>query len=128
VVRTKTKYKLKANCRLQLRFYLQSYMDYWTHEKCLETNSLTPLATMTSKKDLECRIMLKDLMLNQKLLLDVSNRHRLNAINLSDEKRLVFEEDDATETSVVAVVGEEEEKKDEETKSVNNINDVSMNE
>ena len=83
---------------------------------------------MTSKKDLECRIMLKDLMLNQKLLLDVSNRHRLNAINLSDEKRLVFEEDDATETSVVAVVGEEEEKKDEETKSVNNINDVSMNE
>ena len=44
VVRTKTKYKLKANCRLQLRFYLQSYMDYWLHEKCLETKNVVSMA------------------------------------------------------------------------------------
>jgi len=41
VVRTKTKYKLKANCRLQLKFYLQTYLDYWQHEKMLETRSLS---------------------------------------------------------------------------------------
>ena len=118
VVRTKTKYKLKANCRLQLRFYLQSYIDYWTHEKCLDTNSLKPLATTTTMaKDLECRIMLKDILLNKKLLLDVSNRFHLNAISLSDEKKLVIANEE--EEAAVVVAGTVDEEKN---------NDVSMNE
>ncbi len=115
VVRTKTKYKLKANCRLQLRFYLQSYIDYWTHEKCLETNSLKPLTTtsITMEKDLQCRIMLKDILLNKKLLLDVSNRFNLNSISLSDEKKLVIANEEEAE---MVNIGEEKN------------NDVSMNE
>ena len=95
VVRTKTKYKLKANCRLQLKFYLQTYLDYWEHEKCLETKNIEPLAPVAAKdsaRKLECRVYLKDIVLSQRLLLEASSRYNLSAINLDEGKRLVLKE------------------------------------
>ena len=97
VVRTKTKYKLKANCRLQLKFYLQTYLDYWEHEKCLETKNIEPLAPVATKdsgRKLECRVFLKDIILSKNLLLEASSRYNLSAINLDEGKKLVLKEEE----------------------------------
>jgi hypothetical protein len=82
VVRTKTKYKLKANCRSQLKFYLQTYIDYWEYEKLQETRSL-------NKSNL--KIYLNDIVLNKTLLVNTSGRFNLNSINL-DSKQILLKD------------------------------------
>jgi len=89
VVRTKTKYKLKANCRLQLKFYLQTYIDYWEYEKLQETRSL-------NKSNF--KIYLNDIILNKMLLVDTSGRFNLNSINL-DGKQITLKDEEETEIS-----------------------------
>jgi hypothetical protein len=49
VVRTKTKYKLKANCRMQLKFYLQTYIEYWSNE-ILEESQIKTLKSNYDKE------------------------------------------------------------------------------
>jgi hypothetical protein len=109
VVRTKTKYKLKANCRLQLKFYLQTYIDYWMYEKCLEMKSVEQLASLNSasaatvaaqpeQKLLDCRVFLNDVILNRSLLLETSSRHQLDSVSLDEGRRMVLkDEEDETE-------------------------------
>ena len=94
VVRTKTKYKLKANCRLQLKFYLQSYMDYWSYEKALENKCVEQLDTLKSAPNLGCKIFLNDIILNKNLLLDVASRFNLNAIHLVDGKQIRLKDEE----------------------------------
>lgn len=106
VVRTKTKYKLKANCRLQLKFYLHSYLDYWQNEKYhlnrnlaelaspqpTETTAIQPISTM--------KVFLKDIFLNKKLLLDASSRFDLHKIHLADNRVInLSDEQDQEETT-----------------------------
>ena len=104
VVRTKTKYKLKANCRSQLKFYLQTYIDYWQTERSMETKSIEHLAPnqqQTENKDgdkkLNCKVFLKDIIQNKKLLLETSSRSNLNKINLNDNKKLIVVEEEEQE-------------------------------
>lgn len=108
VVRTKTKYKLKANCRLQLKFYLQTYLDYWQYEKCLESKSveqlnslnntsLVPTVAPPSTKLLDCKVFLSDIVQNKDLLLSASNRCNLNAICLMDGQKLLVKDDEEEE-------------------------------
>jgi hypothetical protein len=93
VVRTKTKYKLKANCRLQLKFYLQTYLDYWQHEKMLETRSLSCI-----ENKLNFKIYLNDIIINKNLLMDASGRFNLNSINL-DGKQILLKDDNDDENT-----------------------------
>lgn len=104
-MRTKTKYKLKANCRLQLKFYLQTYLDYWQYEKCLETKSveqlnslnnmsLVPAVAPPSTKLLDCKVFLSDIVENKDLLLSASNRCNLNTICLIDGQKLLVKDDE----------------------------------
>ena len=51
---------------------------------------------------LKCRVMLKDIMLSKKLLLDVSNRFNLNSISLSDEKKFILSADQEGEVEVAS--------------------------
>jgi len=95
VVRTKTKYKLKANCRLQLKFYLQTYLDYWMHEKMLETHSLNSGGGLGGDENkLNFKIYLNDIILNKSLLMNASGRFNLNSINLDDGKQMLLKDDD----------------------------------
>ncbi len=106
VVRTKTKYKLKANCRLQLKFYLQTYIDYWMYEKSLEMKSVEQLASLNSasaatvvsaqpeQKLLDCRVFLNDVILNRSLLLETSSRHQLNSVSLDEGRRMVLKDEE----------------------------------
>jgi len=110
VVRTKTKYKLKANCRLQLKFYLQTYLDYWQYEKCLENktsdqiqalNNVSVAATELTKP-LNCKIFLNDIILNKNLLLEQSSRSSLNSIRMIEGNKIGLVDDEAEEETVEA--------------------------
>ena len=120
VVRTKTKYKLKANFRLYLQFNLLSYINYWNNEferystlfnnntsqNGDSSNEITATTTVTEENDDEndkikklkinkSKIFLNDLFLNEKnfLLLQSSN-YNLNKINLDDNGNCFMLEDD----------------------------------
>jgi hypothetical protein len=102
VVRTKTKYKLKANCRSQLKFYLQTYTDYWQTERSFETKSIEHLMPTQQQienedKKLNCKVFIKDIIQNKKLLLETSSRSNLNKINLNDNKKLIVVEEEEQE-------------------------------
>lgn len=117
VVRTKTKYKLKANCRLQLKFYLQTYLDYWQYEKFQESKNLDQLESLnnlsvpsTADTKLDCKIFLNDIILNKYLLLDTSSRNNLNSVNLNDGKKILLkDEDDEVDNSTEIVMETKEE-------------------
>lgn len=142
VVRTKTKYKLKANCRLQLKFYLQSYLDYWNHEKCLETKDITELIPVANNNNptadlsttrLNCKIFLKDIMLNKKLFLDQSSVNNIDQINIFDDKKIILKPEKEQEEVVIAEVVEKpieptEQEKEPEEKEDENKNDIQMKE
>lgn len=116
-MRTKTKYKLKANCRLQLKFYLQTYLDYWQYEKCLESKSveqlnslnnmsLVPAVAPPSTKLLDCKVFLSDVIENKDLLLSASKRSNLNAICLMDGQKLLVKDDEEEGQIQAEVVSE----------------------
>ena len=98
VVRTKTKYKLKANCRAQLKFYLHSYLDYWTHELSVERNNADLLLvnkTTTQQQQqqqqqqpqqqrLDCKVFISDIARDPKLLLDTTTRHNIASVDMSE--------------------------------------------
>lgn len=83
VVRTKTKYKLKANHRLQLKFYLLSLIEFWTHERDRNTNLTT-------------KCYLKDIFASKQLLLDSASRHGLAKVYTQDSVVCFHDVDDAT--------------------------------
>jgi hypothetical protein len=97
VVRTKTKYKLKANCRLQLKFNLQSYMEYWLHERYLETQELTDGNSSTNEALVETKgdmkVYLKDVFKSKQLLLDLASKYSLSAICTDVDKRLLLSDE-----------------------------------
>lgn len=82
VVRTKTKYKLKANHRVQLKFYLLSLIDYWTHERDYRAPAVQANA----------RCFLKNVFASKRLLLDTASRHQLTAIH-TDQAVLRLDDD-----------------------------------
>lgn len=126
VVRTKTKYKLKANCRLQLKFYLQTYLDYWSHEKSVETKSIESLVPKKAESKLECRVFMKDIFLSKKMLLDVASKFDLSAIYLDETKRISLRSEVDQENSLV---DEEQEEKIQESKVASSqAQDVQMKE
>lgn len=100
LVRTKTKYKLKANCRMQLKFNIQSYMEYWLHERYLESRKLsdqpsteirslgTTFDMLTAAEVLEAddnvKVYLKDVFKSKQLLLDLATKHGLTSIQHND--------------------------------------------
>ena len=99
MVRTKTKYKLKANCRSQLKFYLQTYLDYWLTEKSDPTDLIQPVVQLASNAKLTCAVFLKDIIVNKKLLLDTLGRKNINRIDLNDREKLVVVDDDDQENN-----------------------------
>ena len=95
VVRTKTKYKLKANCRMQLKFNLQSFIEYWQHEKCVETRQIEEGAAAAAEEEsaavvLVGRVYIKDVFKSKQLLLDLAAKHSLNTICADVDHRLVL--------------------------------------
>ena len=113
VVRTKTKYKLKANCRLQLKFYLQTFSDYWLYEKVLEQKQVEQLKS-------NCKVYLNDIIINKDLLLDASGRYNLNLINYDDGRQMVLKDDDVdsglVDTNILTEVDNLVEKSDVQMK------------
>jgi hypothetical protein len=107
VVRTKTKYKLKANCRLQLKFYLHTYLDYWQGEKFYLNRNLAELApakqigaeavATNGQSQLQLKVCLKDIFLSKKLLLDASSRFKLEKIYLDEGKAIKLDDDEPAE-------------------------------
>lgn len=87
VVRTKTKYKLKANLRLQLKFYLLSLIEYWTQEK--ERDMVTTSAP---------KCFLKDMFASKRLLLNTASRYGLTKIHTEDAV-ISFQDEEETDTT-----------------------------
>jgi len=113
VVRTKTKYKLKANCRLQLKFYLQTFIDYWNYEKCYDMKQIEDLApskneqikdgeTNNSNGKLDFKVFLKDIIVDKELLLSESSRCDLNTINLDENKQIILSNDENEQTTTTS--------------------------
>jgi hypothetical protein len=100
VVRTKTKYKLKANYRLYLQFNLLSYTNYWRNEFDRYSTLINPTTTTNgddekNKKLNKLKIHLNDLFLNdKKFLLLQSSNYNLIKINLDDNGNCLMLEDD----------------------------------
>ncbi len=93
----------------------------------METKSIEQSDEQRNK--LNCKVFLKDIMLNKKLLLDTSSRCNLNKINLSDEKRIVLVEEDDAESGETMDNGDAIKMTDDDTKKqlpVEQNNDVSM--
>jgi len=146
VVRTKTKYKLKANCRLQLKFYLQSYIDYWQHEKMLEQKLDLSISTNTTtnnnnnNKKLNCKVYLNDIIINKNLLLNASGRFNVNTINLEGKQMLLKDDDETdsnditttttntTSNATTTTLTTTSETNNEQTNTNDNKNDVLMKE
>jgi hypothetical protein len=81
VVRTKTKYKLKANHRVQLKFYLASLIEYWTNEREQDSTQA------------DAKFFLKDVLGSKRLLLKTVSRHGLKTI-FAQDALVTFEDDE----------------------------------
>lgn len=88
VVRTKTKYKLKANCRLQLKFYLLTYLDYWNEEKVVESKFYFDSLPKRNEVKQKCRVFMKNILLNKNFLLNECGRYDLNTIYLGQNLKM----------------------------------------
>lgn len=99
VVRTKTKYKLKANARCFLQFNLLTLIDYWKNEldrldDILKRNHYYQTLNLNNMPS--CKVYVQDLFSkNNRVLLLESSKHNLQAICLNDGKKIILEDDTA---------------------------------
>jgi hypothetical protein len=88
VVRTKTKYKLKAQARVFLQFNLLTMKYFWLNELNLIQNDYQMENVCPSKSSY---VYLNDVLLNNNLLLNESVNSNLKKIYLDDEKAIILQ-------------------------------------
>lgn len=97
-MRTKTKYKLKANCRLQLKFYLHSLIDYWTQEKDKIKNDEANVQLLPSNGGLKCFII--DIFKNKRLFLETMGKNEVNEVCTSNSVIKLTDADDTATNEI----------------------------
>ncbi len=89
VVRTKTKYKLKAQSRVYLQFNLLTMKTYWHNElNSIDRNKYDNPLACTHKQPY---VYLNDLMVNSRVLLNESVNSNLTKIYVDESKTIVLE-------------------------------------